>query len=72
MPGHSATGTNILVNNPVNNTEYICASAERGGGVESDPAHIVIAGEYGKFQIFYIVCIFTFMYVYLLFMLPEK
>ena len=24
LPGHNRTGINILVNSPVNNTEYIC------------------------------------------------
>ena len=48
LPGHNATGTNILVNSPVNNTEYICASAQVGGDTVSDPAYIIIAGEYHK------------------------
>ena len=26
LPGHNRTGANILVNSPVNNTEYICVS----------------------------------------------
>ena len=44
--GHSATGTNILVNSPVNNTEYICVSLTIDGETNSDPAYIIIAGEY--------------------------
>ena len=42
--GHSRTGTDILVDSPVNNTEYICVSQTNNGGVSSDPAYIIIAG----------------------------
>ena len=49
LPGHSHTGTNILVNSPVNNTEYICILTTIIDGdvidVTSDPAYIIIAGE---------------------------
>ena len=45
LPGHSRTGTNILVNSPVNNTEYICISLMFDGAMLSDPAYIIIAGE---------------------------
>ena len=45
LPGHSRNGTNILVNSPVNNTEYICLSATNDGVTISDPAYIIIAGE---------------------------
>ena len=45
LPGHSRNGTNILVNSPVNNTEYICTSQTNDGDFSSDPAYIVIAGE---------------------------
>ena len=33
LPGHNRTGTNILVNRPVNNTEYICVSQTNDGDV---------------------------------------
>ena len=46
LPGHSRTGTNILVNSPVNNTEYICISTTNDGETRSDPAYIIIAGEH--------------------------
>ena len=46
LPGHSRTGTNILVNSPVNNTEYICVSTTNDGETSSDPAYIIIAGEH--------------------------
>ena len=45
LPGHSRTGTDILVNSPVNNTEYICVSLTSDGNTRSDPAYIIIAGE---------------------------
>ena len=45
LPGHSRTGTNILVNSPVNNTEYICISFTNDDAMLSDPAYIIIAGE---------------------------
>ena len=46
LPGHSRTGTSILVNTPVNNTEYICVSQTNDGDIISDPSYIIIAGEY--------------------------
>ena len=46
LPGHSRTGTNILINSPVNNTEYICVSLTIDGEIRSDPAYVIIAGEY--------------------------
>ena len=45
LPGHSRNGTNILVNSPVSNTEYICVSTTNDGETMSDPAYIIIAGE---------------------------
>ena len=44
--GHNRTGTNILVNSPVNDTEYICVSLTIDGEIRSDPAYIIIAGEH--------------------------
>ena len=44
LPGHSRTGTNILVNSPVNNTEYICVCQTNDGDTSSDPSYIIIAG----------------------------
>ena len=46
LPGHNRTGTNILVNSPVNNTEYICVSQTNDGDFISDPSYIIIAGNY--------------------------
>ena len=48
LPEHNYTsnGTGILVNNPVNNTEYICVSTSNGNIVIiSDPVYIIIAGK---------------------------
>ena len=45
LPGHSSNGTNILVNSPVNNTEYICVSLTNGYETSSDPAYIFIVGK---------------------------
>ena len=41
LPGHSRTGSNILVNSPVNNTKYICISP----AYDPATAYIVIAGK---------------------------
>ena len=46
LPGHNATGTNILIDSPVNNTEYVCVSSTNDSEVRSDPAYITIAGEW--------------------------
>ena len=44
LPGHNRTGTDILVNRPVHNTEYICQSATNDSETLSVPAYIIIAG----------------------------
>ena len=49
LPGHSRTGTNILVNSPMNNTEYICVSQTNDGETISDPVYVIIAGECNKY-----------------------
>ena len=46
LPGHSRAGASILINSPVNNTEYICVSQTNYGDTISDPAYIIIAGNY--------------------------
>ena len=53
LPRHSRTGTNILVNSPMNNTEYICVSLTIDGDDISDPAYIIIAGEYVNIKYLY-------------------
>ena len=47
LPGHNRTDppvTNILINNPINNTEYICLSVTESV-IRSMPAYIYFAGE---------------------------
>ena len=50
LQGHGHTGPNILVNSPVNNTEYICVLTALINGSATDvtsvPAYIIIAGEW--------------------------
>ena len=46
--GHNRTGANILINNPVNNTEYICASTINNMDDLSEPAYVIIAGKCSK------------------------
>ena len=43
LPRHSRRGSNILVNIPFNNTEYICVSTINSIYALSDPAYITIA-----------------------------
>ena len=66
LSGHDSIGTNILVNNPLNNTEYICVSLTNGE-INSDPAYIIIAGEYDKYQTTVQLCAYMYvdMYTYL-------
>ena len=52
LPGHELANTNILVNSPVNNTEYICVfENDDGNETYSDPAYVVIAGKYIKYKL---------------------
>ena len=47
LPGHNVTGTIILVNSPVNNTEYVCVYVINDGEIRSDTVYvIIITGEY--------------------------
>jgi len=46
LPGHSRNGTSIVVDIPVNNTEYVCVAIIDDGNVRSDPAFLYIAGEF--------------------------
>ena len=53
LPGHSRAGDNILVNIPVNNTQYVCVFLDDDTNERnSDPVYIVIAGKYNKCRIF--------------------
>ena len=45
--GHNISGANILINVPMNDTEYVCTSNAVGvPAVVSPPAFLYIAGEY--------------------------
>ena len=46
IPGHSRNGTSLVVDTPVNNTEYVCVSIRDQGNVESDPVFLFIAGDF--------------------------
>ena len=53
LQGHGRAGANILVNSPVNNTEYICVSLnDDDNETNSDPTYIIIAGECDKYRKF--------------------
>ena len=46
-PGHNASGANIVINIPMNDTEYICLSNILGArAARSPPAFLYIAGKY--------------------------
>jgi len=46
LPNHNHTGRNIIIEVPVNGTEYICAALiSDNNEVDSDPAFVFIAGE---------------------------
>ena len=45
VAGHNRSGTNLLVNSPVNNTKYVCVSQTINGDIYSNPAYIFFAGK---------------------------
>ena len=62
LPGHNRTGKNILVNSPVNNTEYICVSAD-GSVTRSDPAYVIIASESNEYLY---DCMYIHIFIYIM------
>ena len=42
LPGHNISGSNVLINNPVNSTEYVCISSFSNQSISSDPAYTII------------------------------
>ena len=40
--GHGRNGTNIVINNPMNNSEYFCSNGINNG----EPYYIFVAGTY--------------------------
>ena len=49
VAGHNSSGTNLLVNSPVNNTKYVCVSQTTNGNINSNPAYIFLAGKSDKY-----------------------
>ena len=46
LPNHTAIGTNIVINVPVNNTKYVCVVITNDNEISSEPAFVYIAGTY--------------------------
>lgn len=49
LPGHNRTAspvTNILIDTPMNNTEYVCLFVTNDRNVPSAPAFLYIAGKW--------------------------
>ena len=44
LPDHSVNGSNLVIVNATNNTEYICVSIRDAGNLESSPVHLYVAG----------------------------
>ena len=46
LNGHNASGHNILINVPVNNSEYVCISNVGTNAIPSDPAFLFFTGKF--------------------------
>ena len=47
FPGHGANGVNLVINDPSNNTEYICVtSVDNMDSANSEPVYLYVAGMY--------------------------
>ena len=47
LPGHTVNGTNLVIVNATNNTQYICVSVDDVlGNTDSNPVYLYIAGTY--------------------------
>lgn len=46
LANHNASGTNIIINVPANNTEYVCTATTNENEMSSKPAFVYIAGTY--------------------------
>ena len=45
FPGHGADGVNLVINDPSNNTEYICVSVvDNMNDIDSEPVYLYVAG----------------------------
>ena len=43
--GHRTNGFNLLIDTPINNTEYVCVSVMDGNQIRSAPAYLIFAGK---------------------------
>ena len=47
FPGHGYNGVNLVINDPSNNTEYICVtSVDNMDSANSEPVYLYVAGMY--------------------------
>jgi len=63
LPGHSRVLTNIVVNTPVNNTEYICISLISNLVISSNPAFLYIAGKCSSYIATCIIAICMYRFI---------
>ena len=66
LNGHNISGNNILINVPVNNSEYVCVSNEGTTAIPSDPGFLFVAGKYIYIVLRFYIYIHT--YVHTIFM----
>ena len=68
LNGHNISGNNILINVPVNNSEYVCVSNEGTTAIPSDPGFLFVAGKYNyivlRFYIYYICMYIQFLCIF--------
>ena len=61
LQGHSRVGTNILINQPLNSTEYVCVESNSTNIVAtSEPANLYFAGMYVQSAL----CAHTHIYIH--------
>ena len=62
--GHNLSGANIVINLPMNDTEYVCISSVLDtDDVTSPPAFLYIAGEYDHSTMCTYKCMYAHTYV---------
>ena len=64
LENHNASGINIVINVPVNNSEYICAAVTNINVIKSDPAYIFIAGKYAYAPLIIVSSDKAYIYIY--------
>ena len=65
LNGHNASGNNILINVPVNNSEYVCISNVGTTAISSNPAFIYVAGKFLT-SFMYRMCKYVYMHTFVL------